>query len=88
MLAYDYPFRDLFWTMLIFCWFIWIWDHDGVAGREIRQARTQQAPMDAYIRATAGSGGAAAEIEKARSLLAAGAISDDELAALKQRALA
>jgi hypothetical protein len=88
MLAYDYPFLDLFWTMLIFfCWVFWIWGHDGIGDREIRRARTPQAQMDAYIRATAGSGGAAAEIEKAKSLLDAGAITDHELAALKQRAL-
>jgi len=26
MLAYDYPFLDIFWTMMIFfCWIIWFW---------------------------------------------------------------
>ena len=26
MLGYDYPFLDIFWTMLIFfCWIIWFW---------------------------------------------------------------
>jgi hypothetical protein len=26
VLAYDYPFLDIFWTMLIFfCWIIWFW---------------------------------------------------------------
>ena len=26
MLAYDYPFLDILWTMLIFfCWIIWFW---------------------------------------------------------------
>jgi len=26
LLAYDYPFLDIFWTMMIFfCWIIWFW---------------------------------------------------------------
>jgi hypothetical protein len=129
MLGYDYPFLDLFWTMLIFfCWIIWFWllitifadifrrreigggaktlwiifvivlpflgvfiyliaQHDGIAERSINQAQAQQAQMDDYIRSTAGSGGAATEIEKAKSLLDAGAITAEEYAAIKQRAL-
>ena len=130
MLAYDYPFLDIFWTMLIFfCWIIWFWllitifadifrrkdigggmkalwiifviilpflgvfiyliaNHDGMADRSIRQAQAQQAQMDEYIRSTAGSGGAAAEIEKAQGLLASGAITQDEFNAIKAKALA
>ena len=131
MLAYDYPFLDIFWTMLIFfCWIIWFWllitifadifrrrdesgftkalwiifviilpflgvfiyliaNHDGMAERSIKQAQTQQAQMDDYIRATAGSsGGAAAEIERAKGLLDSGAITQAEFDAIKAKALA
>src|SRR5215468_10183786 len=45
-------------------------NHDGMADRSIKQAQNQQAQVDEYIRTTAGSGGAAAEIEKAQGLLA------------------
>ena len=130
MLAYDYPFLDLMWTMLIFfLWVIWIWilitviadifrrrdtsgfskvlwiifviflpflgvfvyllvNNDGMAERNIGQARAEQAQMDEYIRTTAGGGGAAAEIERAKGLLDSGAITEAEFAALKQKALA
>jgi hypothetical protein len=130
VLAYDYPFLDVLWTMLIFfCWVIWFWllitifvdifrrrdtsgfskvlwiifvivlpflgvfiylivNHDGMADRSINQARQQQAQMDDYIRATAsGGGGAAAEIEKAKSLLDSGAITQAEFDAIKAKAL-
>ena len=128
MLAYDYPFLDIFWTMMIFfCWIIWFWllitvfadifrrrdtsgfskviwiifviilpflgvfiyliaNHDGMAERSIKQAQTQQAQMDSYIRSTAG-GGAAAEIERAKGLLDSGAITQAEFDAIKAKAL-
>jgi phospholipase D-like protein/putative oligomerization/nucleic acid binding protein len=128
LIAYDYPFLDVFWTMLIFfCWIIWFWllitvfidvfrrrdtsgfskvlwiifvivlpflgvfiyllvNHDGMAERSIRQAQSQQAQMDDYIRSTAG-GGAAAEIERAKGLLDSGAISQAEFDAIKSKAL-
>ena len=60
----------------------------GMAERNMRQARTQQQQFDDHVRATAGSGGAAAEIEKAKALLDSGAISQQEFDALKQKALA
>ena len=130
MLAYDYPFLDILWTMLIFfCWVIWFWllitifvdifrrkdtsgfskvlwiifvivlpflgvfiyliaNHDGMAERNINQAQAQQAQMDDYVRSTAGSGGAAAEIEKAKGLLDSGAITQAEFDAIKAKALA
>ena len=130
MLAADYPFLDIFWTMLIFfAWVIWFWllitvfgdlfrrkdtsgfskvlwilfvilvpflgvfiyllvNHDGMADRNVKQVRAQQAQFDEYVRETAGSGGAAAEIEKAKGLLDSGAISQQEFDAIKQRALA
>ena len=130
MLAADYPFLDVLWTMLIFfLWVIWFWilitvfidlfrrkdtsgvskvlwcifvilvpflgvfiylliNHDGMADRNIQQAQAQQAKMDQYVRDTAGSGGAAAEIEKAKGLLDSGAISQAEFDSIKAKALA
>jgi hypothetical protein len=44
--------------------------------------------MDDYVRNVAGSGGAAAEIEKAKGLLDSGAITQSEFDALKAKALA
>jgi hypothetical protein len=129
LLAYDYPFLGIFWSMAIFfCWIIWFWllitifadvfrrrdasgftkvlwiifvivlpflgvfiyllvNHDGMADRSIKQAQAQQAQMDDYVRATAG-GGAAAEIEKAKSLLDSGALTPAEFEAIKAKALA
>ena len=126
--AADYPFLDVFWTMIIFfLWVIWIWfliailsdvfrRHDigggskalwcvfiiflpflgafvyvlanghGMAERNVKQAQTAQAQTDDYIRSVAG--GPAGEIEKAKQLLDSGAISADEYAALKAKALA
>ena len=130
MLAYDYPFLDILWTMLvIFAWVIWFWllitvfvdifrrrdtsgfakvlwiifvilvpflgvfvyllvNHDGMADRNIQQAQAQRAQMDQYVRETAGSGGAAAEIEKAKGLLDSGAITQAEFDSIKAKALA
>ena len=130
MLAADYPFLDIFWTMFIFFLFvIWIWilitvfadifrrrdigggmkalwiifvivlpylgvlvyliaNHDGMAERNIAHLQKQQQQQDAYIQSVAGSGGAAAEIEKAKGLLDSGAITQAEFDAIKQKALA
>ena len=60
---------------------------DGMTRRSVKDARDSQAAFDDYIRTTAGSGGPAAEIEKAKSLLDSGAISQSEYDALKQKAL-
>ncbi len=129
MLAADYPFLDLMWTMLVFfLWILWFWliftvfadifrrhdlsgwgkagwliftiilpflgvfiylitQSDGMTERNVSQVRAQQAQFDQYVRETASSGGAAAEIEKAKALLDSGAISDSEFQALKQKAL-
>ena len=130
MLAADYPFLDLLWTMFIFFLFIiWIWilitvfvdifrrkdisglkkvlwlifvivlpylgvfiylvtNNDGMADRNIQKMQAQQEQMDAYVRTTAGTGGAAAEIEKAKGLLDSGAITQAEFDSIKQKALA
>jgi hypothetical protein len=128
--ASDYPFLDVFWTMLIFfLWVIWIWfliailsdvfrRHDigggsktlwtifviflpflgaftyliingkGMADRNVKDTQVAQEHMDDYVRSVAGSGGAAGEIEKAKALLDSGAITADEYASLKAKALA
>ena len=103
MLAADYPFLDLFWTMLIFfLWILWIWllftifgdifrRHDisgWMTERNLERTRAQREQLDDYVRQTAGSGGAAAEIDKAKQLLDSGAITQAEFEALKQKALA
>jgi len=130
VLAADYPFLDLLWTMFLFFLFIiWIWilitvfadifrrrdasgftkvlwiifvivlpylgvfvyliaNHDGMAERNIERAQSQQAQMDQYVKSVAGSGGSAAEIEKAKGLLDSGAISQAEFDSIKAKALA
>jgi Short C-terminal domain/Phospholipase_D-nuclease N-terminal len=62
-------------------------NHDGMAERRNREAASAQAQFDQYVRATAGSGGAASEIEKAKKLLDDGAISQGEFDAIKAKAL-
>ena len=132
MLAADYPFLDLMWTMLIFfIWILWFWllftvfadvfrRHDisgwgkaawliftillpflgvfvylitqntGMTERNLERARAQKAQFDDYVRQTAGESGsgATAEIERAKSLLDSGAITQSEFDAIKQKALA
>jgi hypothetical protein len=130
LLAADYPFLEVLWTMLVFfAWVIWFWllitvfadifrrhdigggaktlwmifviilpflgvfiylltQNDGMTQRNIERASAQQAQFDQYVRATASSGGAAAEIERAKALLDSGAITQAEFDAIKQRALA
>ncbi len=63
-------------------------NHDGMADRSIKQAQAQQAQMDDYVKSVAGSGGPAAEIEKAKGLLDSGAITQAEFDTMKQKALA
>ena len=60
--------------------------HDGMRERSVKQAQTQQAAMDQYVRDTAG--GSATEIAKAKELLDSGAITQAEFEAIKQKALA
>ena len=56
--------------------------------RNARDYQAAQAQLDDRIKTVAGSGGAAAEIEKARQLLDSGAITQAEYDAIKQKALA
>jgi hypothetical protein len=59
----------------------------AMAERNAKQMQAQQAQMDTYVKSVAGSGGAAAEIEKAKQLLDSGAISQAEYDAIKAKAL-
>jgi hypothetical protein len=61
---------------------------DGMAERNAKDMQGQRAQTDEYIRSVAGSGGAAAEIDKAKQLLDSGAINQTEFEALKAKALA
>ena len=61
---------------------------DGMAERNLERARQDRARMDDYVRETAGSGGAAAEIDRAKQLLDSGAITQEEFQAIKAKALA
>ena len=130
VLAYDYPFLDVFWSILVFfVWVAWflllfrvigdifirrdigggtkvLWiifviilpflgvfiylvaNNDGMTQRTIERAQAQQQQMDDYVRTTAGSAGAATEIDKAKQLLDSGAITQAEFEAIKQKALA
>lgn len=65
-----------------------ITQNHGMTERSMNQARTQRAQFDDQVRAAAGSGGAAAEIQKAKDLLDSGAITQAEFDALKAKALA
>ena len=62
-------------------------NHEGMTERSVKQAQAQQAQMDDYVRNVAGSGGAAAEIEKAKGLLDSGAITQAEFDSIKAKAL-
>lgn len=63
-------------------------NHDGMTERSMKQAQAQQAQMDQYVQSVAGSGGSAAEIEKAKGLLDSGAITQAEYDSMKAKALA
>jgi Phospholipase_D-nuclease N-terminal/Short C-terminal domain len=62
--------------------------NEGMTERKLQHVNAQQAQVDAYVRQTAGSGGAAGEIEKGKALLDSGAITQAEFDAIKQKALA
>jgi hypothetical protein len=64
-----------------------IFQHDGMAERSGKEAATSQAQFDDYVRKTAGSGGAAGEIERAKQLLDSGVITQSEFDAIKAKAI-
>jgi len=63
-------------------------NHDGMNERRAKESQAAQAQFDEYVRKTAGTGGAAGEIEKAKRLLDSGAITQAEFDAIKAKALA
>jgi hypothetical protein len=65
-----------------------ITQNDGMNDRRQKDMQAQQAQVDDYVRKTAGTGGAAGEIEKGKALLDSGAITQAEFDAIKQKALA
>ena len=85
--------KTLWLIFLIFVPFLGVFvyliaNSDDMARRSIEQAEASRAQMDDYVRTTAGSGGAAGEIEKAKGLLDSGAITQAEFDAIKAKALA
>ena len=62
-------------------------NHDGMNERRARDTEAAQAQFDDYVRKTAGTGGPAGEIERAKQLLDSGAIDQAEFDRLKAKAL-
>lgn len=60
----------------------------GMAKRNMKEHEQVQDAFDARVREAAGSGGPAAEIERARGLLDSGAINQEEFERLKAKTLA
>ena len=130
LIAADYPFLNILWSMIIFfAWVAWLFilirviadifrrhdtsgwgkaawlvfvivlpflgvfiyliaNGDEMGQRDLENARAAQANMDDYVKSVAGSGGAAAEIDKAKQLLDSGAITQAEFDAIKAKAIA
>ena len=59
-----------------------------MAKRQAAAAQAAQKDFDSYVQNVASSGDSAAQIEKAKSLLDAGTISQEEFDKLKAKALA
>ena len=60
---------------------------EGMAKRNVRDAQRSQEQFDDYVRSVSSSGGATAEIERAKGLLDSGAITQEEFERLKAKAL-
>jgi hypothetical protein len=60
---------------------------EGMGTRAVAQAKAQQADMDAYVRSVSSGTNAADQIARAKELLDSGAITPDEFARLKAKAL-
>ena len=63
-------------------------NNDEMVKRDLERAQAAQAQFNDYVQSAAGSGGPAAEIDKAKKLLDSGAITESEFAAIKAKALA
>ena len=61
---------------------------DKMTSRRVTEQHVAQQPFDQYVRQTASSAGASAEIEKAKQLLDTGAITAEEFEQIKRKALA
>ena len=61
---------------------------NNMAQRDQKATQAAQGQFDEYVRSVAESGGPAAEIERAKSLLDSGAITQQEFEAIKAKALA
>jgi hypothetical protein len=61
---------------------------EEIGERDAERAQAAQAQLDDYVRSVSGSGGPAAEIEKAKRLLDSGSISQAEFEAIKAKAVA
>jgi hypothetical protein len=69
--------------------FIYLIAHSkDMAERRTQEAQAAQAQFDNYVRTTAGTGSAAAEIDKAKQLLDTGTITQAEFESIKAKALA
>lgn len=64
-----------------------IFNHTGMNERRVKEAQAAQSQVDEYVRKTAGTGGPAVEIDKAKQLLDNGTITQDEFDAIKAKAL-
>jgi hypothetical protein len=62
-------------------------NHEGMAERSGKEVAASQAQFDDYVRKTAGTGGPASEIEKAKRLLDEGVITQAEFDAIKAQAI-
>ena len=62
-------------------------NHDGMNERRAKDTQAAQAQLDDYVRKTAGTGGPASEIEKAKQLLDNGTLTQEEFEAIKAKAL-
>jgi predicted PurR-regulated permease PerM len=62
-------------------------NHAGMAERRTNELQASQKQFDEYVRQTAGTGGAASEIEKAKQLLDNGTITQAEFDAIKAKAV-
>jgi hypothetical protein len=60
----------------------------GMTERSLERAQESRQQFDDYVRATATSGGAAGEIERAKQLLDSGTITQAEFDSIKAKALA